>query len=101
MPSHTMASPLPLRVGLAAHSDPRDPQADSGVTNAVFEAMAEVVAEVVPISGQLPLVSPELPTWAASPRACGRETYATRDEPPSTSTALPSSGARRSQRATA
>jgi glycosyltransferase involved in cell wall biosynthesis len=54
MPSHTMASPLPLRVGLAAHSDPRDPQADSGVTNAVFEAMAEVVAEVVPISGQLP-----------------------------------------------
>jgi glycosyltransferase involved in cell wall biosynthesis len=49
-----MASPLPLRVGLAAHSDPRDPQADSGVTNAVFEAMAEVVAEVVPISGQLP-----------------------------------------------
>jgi glycosyltransferase involved in cell wall biosynthesis len=54
MPSYTMASPLPLRVGLAAHCDPRDTQADSGVTNAVFEAMADVVAEVVPISGQLP-----------------------------------------------
>jgi glycosyltransferase involved in cell wall biosynthesis len=54
MTATPMVSPLPMRVGLAAHSDPRNPQADSGVTNSVFEAMAELVADVVPISGALP-----------------------------------------------
>jgi glycosyltransferase involved in cell wall biosynthesis len=49
-----MTLPLPLRVGFAAPSDPRDLQADSGVSNSVFTAMADVVAEVVPISGELP-----------------------------------------------
>jgi|HubBroStandDraft_2_1064218.scaffolds.fasta_scaffold00293_2 glycosyltransferase involved in cell wall biosynthesis len=49
-----MTLPLPLRVGFAAPSDPRDLLADSGVSNSVFTAMADVVAEVVPISGELP-----------------------------------------------
>jgi glycosyltransferase involved in cell wall biosynthesis len=45
---------MPLRVGLAALSDPQDLHADSGVTNAVFLAMSELVEELVPISGELP-----------------------------------------------
>jgi glycosyltransferase involved in cell wall biosynthesis len=53
MLSSLKAPRLPLRLGLAAHSDPRDPQSDSGVTNSVFLAMADVVADVVPISGEL------------------------------------------------
>lgn len=49
-----MTPPLPLRVGLAAPTDPSDVQIDSGVSNSTFTALAEVVAEVVPISGELP-----------------------------------------------
>ncbi len=48
-----MESPPPLRIGFAASTDPRDLRADSGVSNSVFVAMAEVVSEVVPISGEL------------------------------------------------
>jgi glycosyltransferase involved in cell wall biosynthesis len=53
MPSPPTAPRLPLRVGLVAHSDPHDPQSDSGVTNSVFEALKELVADVVPVSGEL------------------------------------------------
>lgn len=49
-----MVPPLSLRVGFAAPSDPRDLQPDSGVAGSTFAAMGEVVAEVVPISGELP-----------------------------------------------
>lgn len=49
-----MAPPLSLRVGFAAPFDPRDLQADSGVAGSTFVAMAEVVAEAVPLSGELP-----------------------------------------------
>ncbi len=45
---------LPLRIGLAAPTNPGDAQMDSGVSNSTFTALAEVVAEVVPISGELP-----------------------------------------------
>ncbi len=48
-----MQSPLPLRVGVAASTDPCDQHVDSGVTNSMFLAMTEVVSEVVPISGAL------------------------------------------------
>jgi glycosyltransferase involved in cell wall biosynthesis len=49
MPTH-----LPVRVGVAAAFDPRDMQADSGAAGAVLQAMGEVVAEAVPLSGALP-----------------------------------------------
>jgi len=49
-----MAPPLPLRVGFASPSDPRDLQADSGVAGSTFAAMGEVVSEAIPISGELP-----------------------------------------------
>ncbi len=45
---------LPLRIGIAAAFDPRDMQADSGAAGAVLQAMAEIVAEAVPLSGALP-----------------------------------------------
>ena len=43
-----------MRVGVVAAIDPRNPQLGSGVISSVFLAMADVVSEVVPISGQLP-----------------------------------------------
>jgi glycosyltransferase involved in cell wall biosynthesis len=49
-----MSPPLPLRIAVAAAFDPRDMQADSGTAASVLEAMAEVVADAVPLSGELP-----------------------------------------------
>jgi len=49
-----MALSLPLRIGVAAAFDPRDMQLDSGVCASMFAAMGEVVAEAVPLSGELP-----------------------------------------------
>lgn len=49
-----MAPPLSLRIGVAAAFDPRDKELDSGVCGSVFEALGKVVAEVVPLSGELP-----------------------------------------------
>jgi len=49
-----MSPPLPLRIAVAAAFDPRDMQADSGAAGSVLEAMAEVVADAVPLSGELP-----------------------------------------------
>jgi glycosyltransferase involved in cell wall biosynthesis len=46
--------PLALRIGIAAAFDPRDMQADSGAAGAVLQAMGEIVAEAVPLSGALP-----------------------------------------------
>jgi glycosyltransferase involved in cell wall biosynthesis len=45
---------LALRIGIAAAFDPRDMQADSGAAGAVLQAMGEIVAEAVPLSGALP-----------------------------------------------
>ncbi|HEY4812630.1 MAG TPA: glycosyltransferase family 4 protein [Solirubrobacteraceae bacterium] len=45
---------LPLRLGLAAPTNPSDVEADSGVSNSAFVGLAEVVAEVIAISGELP-----------------------------------------------
>ena len=67
-----MAPPLSLRVGFAAPFDPRDLQADSGVAGSTFVAMAEVVAEAVPLSGELPAQ-----LRRAGPPEQRRRTYAT------------------------
>ncbi|MGA2454095.1 MAG: glycosyltransferase family 4 protein [Solirubrobacteraceae bacterium] len=48
-----MSTPPPLRVGIAAPFDPRDMQADSGAAASVLQAMGELVAEAVPLSGAL------------------------------------------------
>jgi glycosyltransferase involved in cell wall biosynthesis len=47
-------SPNSLRLGLADTLDPRDRQAGSGATGSTLEALEELVAEVLPISGELP-----------------------------------------------
>jgi hypothetical protein len=52
--SQRLERQLPVRIGIVAAIDPRDPQLGSGVISSVFVAMADVVSEVVPISGQLP-----------------------------------------------
>jgi glycosyltransferase involved in cell wall biosynthesis len=49
-----MRSPSTLRVGLADSVDPRDMQAGSGASASLLAALNEVVAEAVPLSGQLP-----------------------------------------------
>ncbi len=49
-----MRSSRSLRVGLADSLDPRDVQAGSGATASLLKAMEDVVADVVPLSGELP-----------------------------------------------
>jgi glycosyltransferase involved in cell wall biosynthesis len=49
-----MRSPLSLRVGLADSLDPREMQAGSGASASLLHALRSVVAEVVPLSGELP-----------------------------------------------
>ena len=49
-----MRSPSTLRVGLADSVDPRDMQAGSGASASLLEAMEEILAEAVPLSGELP-----------------------------------------------
>ena len=49
-----MLPPLSLRIGVAAAFDPRDKELDSGVCGSMFEALGEVVAQAVPLSGELP-----------------------------------------------
>jgi glycosyltransferase involved in cell wall biosynthesis len=50
-----MGSPSTLRVGLADSLDPRDPQVGSGASASLLEALEGVVADAVPLSGELPL----------------------------------------------
>jgi len=49
-----MRSPGTLRVGLADSLDPRDMQAGSGASASLLEAMQEILADAVPLSGELP-----------------------------------------------
>ncbi len=49
-----MRSPSSLSVGLADWIDPSDKVAHSGVSGGLLRAMGEVVAEAIPISGELP-----------------------------------------------
>jgi len=54
-PTNRTVPPRSLRIGVAAAFDPRDMLLDSGVSASVFQAMGEVVADVVPLSGELPV----------------------------------------------
>jgi glycosyltransferase involved in cell wall biosynthesis len=49
-----MRSPSTLRIGLADTLDPVDIRVGSGATTSLLNAMNEVVAETVPLSGELP-----------------------------------------------
>jgi glycosyltransferase involved in cell wall biosynthesis len=49
-----MRSPSTLRIGLADTLDPVDIRVGSGATTSLLKAMNEVVAETVPLSGELP-----------------------------------------------
>lgn len=49
-----MRSPSTLRVGLADAVDPSDMQAGSGASASLLEAMKEILAEAVPLSGEPP-----------------------------------------------
>lgn len=49
-----MRSPSTLRVGLADAVDPSDMQAGSGASASLLEALREILAEAVPLSGELP-----------------------------------------------
>jgi len=49
-----MRSPSSLRLGLADTLDPVDIRVGSGATTSLLKAMSEVVAETIPLSGELP-----------------------------------------------
>lgn len=49
-----MRSPSTLRVGLADSVDPRDMQVGSGASASLLKAMGEILAEAVPLNGELP-----------------------------------------------
>jgi glycosyltransferase involved in cell wall biosynthesis len=49
-----MRSPSTLRLGLADTLDPVDIRVGSGATTSLLKAMNEVVAETIPLSGELP-----------------------------------------------
>jgi hypothetical protein len=49
-----MISPRTLRVGLADVLDPADVQAGSGASASLLKALEDVVADAVPLSGELP-----------------------------------------------
>jgi glycosyltransferase involved in cell wall biosynthesis len=49
-----MSSPGTLRVGLADALDPRDMQVGSGASASLLKALQDLVADAVPLSGELP-----------------------------------------------
>jgi glycosyltransferase involved in cell wall biosynthesis len=53
-PQAGLRSPSSLRIGVADAVDPRDMQAGSGATGSLLRALTDVVAEAVPLSGELP-----------------------------------------------